>query len=122
MSPDNLAWLTLRRTAPGDIKERELYASIDGQRVAVLLYGDVATLAIAPGHHELRVHNTWSRKKWEFDAAPGQHVRFATANLAGKSFAYWAFFLGAALMWTVLEREADGLPPEGSPPRTFRIS
>ena len=116
-----VAWLTLRRTADADIKERELYATLDGRRIAILLYGDVATVAIAPGHHELRMHNTISRRKVEFDAGPGQHVRFATINVPGKGFAFWAFFLGAAFMWTSLEREEDGPPVSAAVPATFRV-
>lgn len=115
------AWLTMSRISPDDVQQRELYASLDGKRIAILLYNDVATVAIAPGHHELRVHNTLSRKRIEFDALPGQHVRVATANIPGKGFAYWAFFVGAALMWTRLEREPDGEPPTGTVNQTFRV-
>ena len=100
--------LTIRRTSAEDIKERELYASVDGKRIAILQFGDEVTVSLAPGRHELRVHNTLSRKKQEFDASPGQHVRFAAAKVPGKGFALWAIFVGAALMWTVLEREEDG--------------
>jgi hypothetical protein len=105
---DSMAWLTVRRTSDEDIQERELYVSLDGQRLGILRYGDLATVAISPGRHELRVHNTLSRKTTAFDAAPRQHVRFRTANVRGKGFAYWALFVGAALMWTLLEREEDG--------------
>jgi hypothetical protein len=111
------AWLTIRRASPDDIKERELYASLDGRRIAILRFGDEVTVAIAPGPHELRVHNTLSRKKDAFDAAPGQHVRFKAVNVPGKGFALLAFFVGAALMWTTLEREPDGAPP-AAPQRT----
>ena len=115
------AWLTIGRTSAEDVQQRELYASLDGKRIAIILYGDVATVAIPPGHHELKVHNTLSRKRAEFDAAPGQHVRFAAANVPGKAFAYWAFFVGAALMWTTLERESDGEPPARDVKETFRV-
>lgn len=110
------AWLTIRRTSPEDIQERELYASLDGKRLAILRYGDELTMPIPPGPHELRVHNTLSRKKSAFDAAPAQHVRFKAVNVRGKGFAVLAFFLGAALMWTILEREADGVPPTAPSP------
>jgi hypothetical protein len=43
------AWLTMSRIAPDDVQQRELYASLDGTRIAILLYNDVATVAIAPG-------------------------------------------------------------------------
>ncbi len=118
---DVTAWLTLRRTSDDDVKERELYVWLDGQRLGILAYGDVATVAISTGRHQLRVHNTLSRKHAEFDVAPGQHVRFTTANVRGRGFAYWAIFVGAALMWTVLEREEDG--PAASRPlaKPFRF-
>jgi hypothetical protein len=116
------AWLTIRRTSADDVQQRELYASLDGKRIAIILYGDVATLAVAPGHHELRVHNTLSRKRAEFDAVAGQHVRFAAANVPSKGFAYWAFFVGAALMWTTLEREPDGEVPGQEVGETWRVA
>ena len=115
------AWLTIRRTSAEDVQQRELYASLDGRQIAIILYGDVATVSIPPGHHELRVHNTLSRKRVPFDAAAGQHVRFRAANVPGKGIAYWAFLVGAALMWTVLEREDDGEPPAGPVKPTFRV-
>ena len=121
VDPHQTAWLTIRRTSAEDVQHRELFVSLDRKRIAILLYGDVATVTITPGHHELTVHNTLSRKRAEFDAAPGQHVRFAATNVPGKGFAYWAFFVGAALMWTVLEREPDGEPPANEVPPTFRV-
>lgn len=109
-----VAWLTVRRISDNDVKERELYVSLDGARLGILTFGDVATVAIPPGRHELRVHNTLSRKKADFDAASDQHVCFSAANVPGRGYAYWAFFVGAALMWTTLEREKDG-PPASRP-------
>jgi hypothetical protein len=114
------SWLTVRRTSDEDIRERELYVSLNGQRLGILTYGDVATVPIAPGRHELRVHNTLWPKKAVFDATPGQHVRFRAVFLPGKGFAYWAFFLGAALMGTGLEREEDGPPATRPEERPFR--
>jgi hypothetical protein len=121
LSADAGAWLTLRRTLPDDVQQRELYVSLDGERIAILLYGDEATFAITCGRHELAVHNTLSRKKAAFEAAPGQHVRFTTANVPGKGFAYWAFFVGAAMMYTVLEREDDGPHPTGPVLTSLRV-
>ena len=117
---ESAAWLTVRRTSAEDIKERELYVSLDGKRLGILRYGDSATVSIPPGHHELAVHNTLSRKKAEFEAGPQQHVRFKLANVPGKGFAYWAFFIGAALFWTVVEREDDGSSESAPAPQPFR--
>ena len=99
------AQLTVSRTSPEDMQERELYVSIDGGPNAILRYGDSVTVPIAEGRHRLRVHNTISRRIAEFDAAPGQQIRFRSANVRGKGFAMMAMFFGIAPMHTVLERD-----------------
>ncbi len=98
--------------SPDDVKERELYVSLDDTRIAVLVYGESVTIPITSGPHRIRVHNTLFWKNITFFAKPGQHIRFRTANVPGKSFVMLAIFVGFALMYTVLEREADG-PPFG---------
>ena len=89
------------------MQERELYVSVDGGPNAILRYADSITIAVEPGHHHLRVHNTWSRRRAEFDVAAGEQVRFSTANVRGKGFEIIAIFFGIAPMYTVLEREID---------------
>jgi hypothetical protein len=100
------AALTIHRTSPFDMQERELYVSVDGAPNVILSYGDQVTIPLTPGHHRLRVHNTISRRRVEFDVAPGEHVRFSAANVWGKNFGILATFLGIGPMHTVLEREA----------------
>ena len=97
--------MTVRRTSPRDMQERELYVSIDGGPNAILRYGDSVTLNVAPGHHRIRVHNTWSRRHAEFEAAPGDRIGFNTANVRGKGFEIIAAFFGVAPMHTELERD-----------------
>jgi hypothetical protein len=87
------------------MQERELYVSLDGGPNTILRYGDSVTLPISPGHHTLRVHNTLSRRYAQFDAAPGENIRFSAANVRGKGFEMLAMFFGIAPMHTVLERE-----------------
>ena len=53
----------------------------------ILSYGDAVTIPLLLGHHRLRVHNTISRRRAEFDVAMGEHVRFSAANVRGKNFA-----------------------------------
>lgn len=120
MSDVSTAWLTLRRTDDDDVQEREVYVSLDGRKLGVLTFGDEATLEVAPGAHELRVHNTLSRKRLAFEAAPGQHVRVAVANVAGRGFFSTLFLFGAALMFTRVTREADGSPHAGPVQQTLR--
>jgi hypothetical protein len=98
--------MTIHRTSAEDMQERELYVSIDGGPNTILSYGDSVTFPLAAGHHRLRVHNTISRRRAEFDVAPGDEVRFRTANVRGKNFGILATFLGIGPMHTVLEREA----------------
>ena len=99
--------ITVHRTASIDMQERELYVSVDGGPNAILRYGDSVTIAVEPGHHHLRVHNTLSRRRVEFDVALGEQVRFSAANVRGKGFEILATFFGIAPMHTVLERELD---------------
>ena len=100
------AAITVHRTSPADMQERELYVSVDGAPNVILSYGDAVTIPLMPGHHRLRVHNTISRRRAEFDVVAGEHVRFSAANVRGKNFGILATFLGIGPMHTVLEREA----------------
>jgi hypothetical protein len=103
--PDADATLTVHRTSTTDMQERELYVSLDGGKNAILRYGDSVTMPVSTGHHRIRVHNTISRRYAEFDAAPGDRIRFSAANVRGKGFEILAVFFGIAPMHTVLERE-----------------
>ena len=62
-------------------------------------------MPVDAGTHRLRVHNTWQWKRAEFDAAPGEQVRYAATNLPSRNFGVIATFLGFAPMHTRLERE-----------------
>jgi hypothetical protein len=99
------ASITVHRTSADDMQERELYVSIDGGPNSILSYGDSVTIPVPPGRHRLRVHNTISRRRAEFDVSPGEQVRFSAANVRGKNFGIIATFLGIGPMHTVLERE-----------------
>ncbi len=106
MEDEPTATLTVHRTSPADMQERELYVSVDGGPNKILTYGDSVTIPVSPGHHSLRVHNTISRRRAEFEVGPGDQVRFSVANVRGKNFGILATFLGIGPMHTVLEREA----------------
>ena len=108
-SPE-VATLTVHRTSPDDMQERELYVSVDRGKNTILRYGDSMMMTIAPGSHTIRVHNTISRRHAAFDAAPGEQIVFQSANMRGKGFAMLAIFFGIAPMHTSLERVADPLP------------
>ena len=59
---------------------RQLVVSLDGTKVATLLFGDTFSTDLAPGEHRLRIHNTLVWKTAEFAAEPGEHVHFTVWN------------------------------------------
>jgi hypothetical protein len=77
------ARLTLARTSPNDVGIRQVFVSLDGKDVAVLVNGQTATVEVEPGSHKMRVHNTLVWKNVQFDAAPGEEIRYDIVNRAG---------------------------------------
>lgn len=99
------ALVTISRNSSEDIHQRQVIVKLDGAHKGDLLFGDSMTLAVKPGHHKLQVDNTWNWKTVEFDAAPGEHLKFRTVNRTG----HWGWFLlsaiGVGLIFVSLERE-----------------
>ena len=67
-------------------------------------------MEIAPGRHVLKANNTLVRKSVEFDARPGEHVRFRCINRPHWTLMLCMAVLGAAIVTVVLERETDVVP------------
>jgi len=105
--------LTVRRQSPADSGMRQIYVSLDGERIAVLCAGEQVTRDIKPGPHRLRVHNTAFWKTIDFVVSAGEHVSFNTINRSGfLTFSVFAFFLGTNLLYLTVEREVQrGAPP-----------
>jgi len=102
-----VACITVSRRSPSDAGIREVFVSVDGERVAVLKHGDVVTHEVPAGPHRIRAHNTLVWKTRDLVLRPGEHVRFRAINRAG-----WASFgllilLGAAPLYLTFEREGD---------------
>jgi hypothetical protein len=102
------AILTVRRTAPEDVQDRQVYLSVDGEAWVTLLYGREATRELGPGPHTLKANNTLVRKTVTFDARPGEHVRFQCINRTHWTGMLFMAFLGAAVLTVHLEREPAG--------------
>ncbi len=100
------ATLTISRTSPDDVQQRQVIIKLDGEWIGDLMYGKSLTRTVEPGHHELRFDNTWKKKIEAFDVAPGEHVKFRVINTAGRFT--WALVatLGAGPMYIKVEREA----------------
>lgn len=77
------ARLTLVRNSPNDVGIRQVFVSVDGKDVAVLVHGQTTTVEIEPGPHKMRVHNTLVWTTIPFDAAPGEEIRYEIINRAG---------------------------------------
>ena len=96
--------LTIHRTSPDDARTRQVYFSLDGKRIATLLFGQQVTREIVPGRHTLRANNTLVWKTVEFEAAPNEHVRFRVVNRAGLGSMALVALLGVGPLFVTVER------------------
>lgn len=99
------ARITLTRQSQKDIGQREIFASLDGDELAILRHGESVTREVDPGPHELRVHNTLFRKRADLVLAPGEHARFNVVNRPGWGTYTMMTILGAGPVYLELERE-----------------
>ncbi len=99
------AQITIRRNSPEDVKLRQVIVKLDEESVAELLYGQTVTIPVAPGHHKLRVDNTWNWKTIELDLAAGDHAKFLTVSRPGRLTAFLAFTLGAGPMYVSIQKD-----------------
>jgi hypothetical protein len=101
------ARVTVRRQSPEDAQLRQIYVSLDYERIGVLEHGQEVSREVAPGRHRLRVHNTLFWRTLDFTLAPDEHASFVTINRAGfGTFSMVAYILGTNVMYLTLEREA----------------
>ncbi len=103
--PSEPARVTVTRTSPKDIGQREIFVSFDGQEMAIMRFGETATREVEPGAHLLSIHNTLFRRKFELTLGPGEHARFAVVNRAGWGTYAIASVLGAGPIYMDIERE-----------------
>jgi hypothetical protein len=104
---DSQTRLTIHRTSEQDVKERQVIFSLDGERIAELLYGQTFTCRIAPGAHRLRANNTLVWTTVEFLAPAGTHVHFTCINYDPRWLVYMVALFGVAPLFVALK---PGLP------------
>ena len=99
------ARVTITRNSPEDAQERQVVVSIDGRKVATLMFGDAVTTEFEPGPHKLRVHNTlvWKTRHFSLDA--GAHLRYTVVNRPGGSTNGLLTILGARPLYLTLIEE-----------------
>jgi hypothetical protein len=96
--------VTITRTSEGDFKSRQLIVTIDGRRVATLLWGDSVTCDLDPGPHRLRVSNTLVWKTLEFTLGPGEQVFFEAVNRMGPGSIFFVMLLGVGPLYVTVKR------------------
>jgi hypothetical protein len=100
------ASITIHRTSPEDTQQRQIVVKLDGERVGELMFGDSMTIPVTPGHHRLRIDNTWNWKTLDLDVAPGEQLRFSTQSKAGRFTWFLVGTLGVGPMYVSVQREA----------------
>jgi hypothetical protein len=103
------ARVTIARTSDEDARERQVVVSIDGEKVATLMFGGTVTRELAPGPHRLRAHNTLVWKTMDFDLEPGGNASFTVVNRPGRGTFGLLSVLGARPLYVELRRD----PPAG---------
>jgi len=89
------------------VQQRQMIVSIDGQKVATLLYGETVTRDVPAGEHRLRVHNTLVWKTVDLNLAPGEHARFTAVNRATWGTYAMLSLLGVGPLYVELLRENE---------------
>src|SRR5438045_3074761 len=100
------ARITVTRQAADDVRTRQLVVSVDGEKVATLLYGESVTREVPPGQHRLRVHNTLVWKTIDLDLAAGEHASFSAVNVAGFGTVSMLGLLGAGPLYVRVVRDS----------------
>jgi hypothetical protein len=101
------ARITIARRAAEDVKQRQVFVSMDGRPLAALLYGETFTGEVPAGVHRFRAHNTLVWKTLDLELNAGEHARFRIVNRPG--FGTYAFLslLGTGPIYLTFEREAS---------------
>jgi len=97
--------VVLTRRAPNDVKQRQVFVSLDGQTIATLMFGDSVAVDVPPGSHYLRAHNTLVWKTIPLELKPGEEVRFTVINRPGFASYVMLSLLGTGPIYLTFERE-----------------
>ena len=101
------ATVTLTRRSANDVRQRAIFVSMDGERIAVLEFGDTVTREVAAGRHLFRAHNTLVWRTITCELQPGEHARFIAVNKPGFGTYAMLALLGTGPLYLTFEREAD---------------
>ena len=102
---EGTATITIARRSPDDVRQRQVFVSVDGRPFASLLFGEAHTGEVPAGPHRLRAHNTLVWKTVDVDVKPGEHVRFRIVNRPGFGTYALLSLLGTGPIYLTFERE-----------------
>jgi hypothetical protein len=102
-SPIAFAQITVSRNSDADVQTRQIVVSLDGERKCELLFGDSTTFSASPGHHVLRVDNTWNHKDVDLDLIAGTHLHFIAKSSAGQFSRFLLVAFGAGPIYVSIE-------------------
>jgi hypothetical protein len=98
------ARLLITRASERDVRNRQIFVSLDGTSIGDVLFNESIERTIEPGAHYMRVHNTLFWKTIDFEAAPGETVHFDVINYAGRGFLSIVLIIGVAPLFLAVER------------------
>ena len=100
------AWLKVSHQDEGGHLRRSISFALDRLEPAVLKSGKHFIKEISPGHHRLRIDNTFLTKTVEFDVKPGEQAHFKAWNRKG--FGSWLIeIVGSGPLYLSVERLED---------------
>jgi hypothetical protein len=100
------ASLTIVRTSNEDFKDRQIYLTLDDQKVGTLMFGETFTTELDPGPHRLKFNNTFVWKTIDFDVKLGEQVRFEVINRPGKLTYPMLLIVGVGPLYLTVRRMA----------------
>ena len=99
------ARLLITRDHPADIQDRPVYLWIDDEKWdGVLKYGRTFERELPPGRHKVKASNTLFKTRVEFDAAPGETVRYRCENGLTGGGMMMVLMMGVAYLRVRLKR------------------
>jgi hypothetical protein len=99
------ARITISRRDAKDVGDRQIVVSLDGEKLATLMFGHEVSREVEPGDHRLRAHNTLFWKTRDISLAPGEHALFSVVNRAGVGTYSLLGVLGVGPLYLTFERQ-----------------
>jgi hypothetical protein len=107
------AQLRVTHKNEGDYMARGIKLALDGTDLNLLKSGTSTLVEVEPGHHRLRIDNTFHAKTVEFDVRAGEQAHYRVWNKRG--FGSWLVeIIGAGPMYLAIEK-AEPLESESVP-------